>query len=52
MGVMWMRSRIIALLVTLTLLLSFSTTAFAGDHLSAATASAFPDDPGIPDGSY
>jgi len=48
---MWMRARIIALLVTLTLLLSFSTTAFAGDHLSA-TASAFPDDPGIPDGSY
>lgn len=45
-----MRSRIMALLVTLSLLLSFGTTALADDHL-AATASAFPDDPGIPDGS-
>lgn len=45
-----MRSRIIALLATLSLLLSLGTTAFADDHLSA-TASAFPDDPGIPDGS-
>lgn len=45
-----MRSRIIALLVTLMLLLSFSTTALADEHV-AASVSTFPDDPGIPDGS-
>lgn len=47
-----MRSQIIAVLVVLTLLLSFSTTAFADEHRAAATATAFPDDPGIPDDSY
>lgn len=45
-----MRSRIIGSLATLILLLAFSTTAVAGD-LFAATTAAFPDDPGIPDGS-
>lgn len=46
-----MRSRIIAVLVVLTLLLSYSTIAFADEHGAAATTTAFPDDPGIPDDS-
>jgi len=45
-----MRSRIIALLATVLLLLAFSTTALAGGHLTPS-ATAFPDDPGIPDSS-
>ncbi|GAC1455298.1 MAG: hypothetical protein NVSMB8_00350 [Candidatus Limnocylindrales bacterium] len=45
-----MRSRIIGALATLILLLALSTTAFADDRFSATLA--FPDDPGIPDGSY
>ena len=47
-----MRSRIIAVLVVLTLLLSHSTIAFADEHRAASTATTFPDDPGIPDDSY
>lgn len=44
-----MRSRIIASLATLLILLGLSTAALADDHFSATIA--FPDDPGIPDGS-
>jgi|GEM_PF-3104552 len=44
-----MRSRIIAFLVTVILLLAYATTALAGGQL--ASTYEFPDDPGIPPGS-
>lgn len=41
-----MRTRIIAVLATLILLLAYATTALAGDL--GAVAHDFPDDPGVP----